>query len=197
MATERRWQQVLLVALVAVLVVIVYRIWPTAAPSATPAPASNNQVTTSGQRAQAQHQAPGAETPDVHLEALNGERPKPAAADRNLFRYKSKAPAPPPPGPRGPTGPQPPPPPVTPSNPSPVGPPPPPPITLKFIGTIERPGQGGMKIAMLSDGRGSPFYGKEGEIVEGRYRILKIGVESIEIAYADGRGRQTIRLTGQ
>ncbi len=53
------------------------------------------------------------------------------------------------------------------------------------------------KVAVLTDGRGAPFYGKEGDVVEGRYRILKIGVESIDIAYADGRGRQTIRLTGQ
>jgi hypothetical protein len=29
------------------------------------------------------------------------------------------------------------------------------------------------------------------------YQILKIGAESIELAYADGRGRQTIRMTGQ
>jgi hypothetical protein len=50
---------------------------------------------------------------------------------------------------------------------------------------------------VLSDGRGSPIYGKEGETVLGQYRVLKIGVESIDIAYADGRGRQTIRLTGQ
>jgi len=69
-----------------------------------------------------------------------------------------------------------------------------PPITLKFIGVIE---QQASKLAVLSDGRGAPFYGKEGEIVDGRYRILKIGVESIDIAYADGRGRQTIRLSGQ
>ena len=61
---------------------------------------------------------------------------------------------------------------------------------------IESP-EKAQKIAVLTDGRGAPFYGKEGEVVEGRYRILKIGVESIEIAYADGRGRQTIRLTGQ
>ena len=54
----------------------------------------------------------------------------------------------------------------------------------------------GEKIAILSDGRNAPFYGKEGAIIEGRYRILKIGVESVELAYADGRGRQTIRLTG-
>ena len=41
------------------------------------------------------------------------------------------------------------------------------------------------------------MHGKEGDIIDGRYRILKIGTESIEIAYLDGRGRQTIRLTGQ
>jgi len=50
---------------------------------------------------------------------------------------------------------------------------------------------------VLSDGRGGiPMYGKEGDIIDGRYRILKIGVESIEMAYLDGRGRQTIRLSG-
>jgi hypothetical protein len=79
-----------------------------------------------------------------------------------------------------------------------VGPPPPPPlapITLKFIGIVETASHG-ERIAILSDGRNAPFYGKEGAIIEGRYRILKIGVESVEIAYADGRGRQTIRLTG-
>ena len=41
------------------------------------------------------------------------------------------------------------------------------------------------------------MHGKEGDIIDGRYRILKIGTESIEMAYPDGRGRQTIRLTGQ
>ena|SRR5438128_303016 len=193
MATERRWQQALLGALVVVLLVIVYRIWPAAAPSATRAPASNNQAAATGQRAQ-QHQAPTADTFDVHLQALGDERPKPGATDRNLFRFKPKAPPPPPPGPRPtqPTGP-----PVAPPVTGPPPPPPVPPIALKFLGTIEKPGKDGLKIAMLSDGRGAPFYGKEGEVVEGRYRILKIGVESIEIAYADGRGRQTIRLTGQ
>jgi hypothetical protein len=193
MATERRWQKALLGALASVLLVIVYRIWPAAAPSATHASASNNQAATTGQRAQ-QHQTPSADTPDVHLDALDDERPKPGARDRNLFRFKPKAPPPPPPG-SGPTTQ--PPPPVAPVVTGPPPPPPVPPIALKFLGTIERPGQGGVKIAMLSDGRGAPFFGKEGEVVEGRYRILKIGVESIEIAYADGRGRQTIRLTGQ
>ena len=36
--------------------------------------------------------------------------------------------------------------------------------------------------------RDGVFYGREGEIIEGQYRILKIGVESLDIAYLDGRG---------
>jgi hypothetical protein len=54
----------------------------------------------------------------------------------------------------------------------------------------------GKRIAILSDAR-STYYGREGEVLEGRYRIVKIGVESIELTYLDGRGRQTIRQTGQ
>ena len=48
---------------------------------------------------------------------------------------------------------------------------------------------------MLSDGR-NVFYGREGDTIEGRYRILRIGVESIELARLDGTGRQVIRLSG-
>ena len=84
------------------------------------------------------------------------------------------------------------PPPVAPSGPPP--PPPVPPIALKFIGVLEAAAP--QTIAMLSDGRGAPIYGKKGISVEGRYRILRIGAESIEMAYLDGRGRQTIRLSG-
>jgi hypothetical protein len=54
----------------------------------------------------------------------------------------------------------------------------------------------GKRIAILSDARGT-YHGREGEVVEGRYQIVRIGVESIELAYLDGRGRQTIRQTGQ
>jgi hypothetical protein len=79
--------------------------------------------------------------------------------------------------------------------PTPLPPPGPPPIALKFIGLVEAPTQGG-KLAVLSDGR-SVFHGFEGAIIDGRYRIVRIGVESIEMTYVDGGGRQTIRLTGQ
>ena len=53
------------------------------------------------------------------------------------------------------------------------------------------------KLAILSDSRGGVFYGKEGDTIEGRYRVLRISPESADLAYIDGRGRQTIRLSGQ
>jgi hypothetical protein len=186
-------------ALVVVLLVVIYRLWtatspePVAAsnrnagaPAATTAARAGRGAGTTGARG-----AQGAEAPDVHLEALDAERVRPGAGQRNLFRFKPKAPPPPPPTLPQQAQPAPP---VNPA-PAPPGPPPVPPITLKFIGIIESPTHG-RKIAVLSDGRNPPFQGEEGAIIEGRFRILKIGVESIELAYIDGRGRQTIRLTG-
>lgn len=180
MATERR-RQLLLGAIAVVLALVLYRAW--SASSAGPASSSKTQGTPAKA---AQNGAAVPSTPDVHLEALANERPKPEPSERNLFRFKTK----PPPAPRV-TQPV-----VTSGAPAvPSGPPPLPPITLKFIGIVEAT-EHAQKIAILSDGRNVPFYGREGDIIEGRYRILKIGVESIDIAYVDGRGRQTIRLTG-
>jgi len=181
-----------LAALAVILAVVIVQLWP--GTSTPPAPTSNRTESPraenprTGKSGQGSSTAPGPLV--VHLDALQSERPKPESVERNLFRFKQKAPPPPPPVVKRPEAP---PPPVVPA-----GPPPPPPlapITLKFIGIVEAPSHG-EKIAILSDGRNAPFYGKEGAIIEGRYRILKIGVESVELAYADGRGRQTIRLTG-
>jgi hypothetical protein len=116
---------------------------------------------------------------------------------RNPFRFGSRTAAPrtgEDEGPEGPDDGS-----VAPSLPAtqagPVGPAPPPPIPLRFIGIVELREQH-RTLAVLSDGRGTPFYGKEGDIIEGRYRIVRIGLESIELAYVDGRGQQTIRLSG-
>jgi len=194
MATERS-RQLLLGGLAVVLLVVIVRIVmpdspASPSPSTTPSASSNSSSAAGTTSRRAQAPATEAAPPGVHLDALNAERPKPEPPERNLFRFKPKAPPPLPPAPPRP---------VQPSAPVvPAGPPPPPPlapITLKFIGIVEATTQG-EKIAILSDGRNAPFYGKEGAIIEGRYRILKIGVESVELAYADGRGRQTIRLTG-
>jgi hypothetical protein len=189
MRTDRR-RQLLLVAVVLVLAGVIYQVWPSInpAPSTSAAPSSN--ISRSAPTRTAQATAPLAEaTPDVHLAALDSERTKPEAGERNLFRFKTKAaPPPPPPPPPRQTAPIAPPAPVVQT-----GPPPPPPIPLKFIGLVEVSARA-QKIAILSDGLNVPFYGREGDIIEGRYRILKIGVESVELAYVDGRGRQTIRL---
>jgi hypothetical protein len=84
---------------------------------------------------------------------------------------------------------------VEPSRPlPPPGPPPAPPIPLKFIGILTR--ANGVQYAVLSDGK-VPMHGREGDIIDGRYRIVKIGTESIELTHLDGRGRQVVRLTGQ
>ncbi len=125
----------------------------------------------------------------VHLEALNSERAMPAPAERNPFTFQARAPAEPEERPGGNASAA-----AGSMPPVPSAPPPPPPIALKFIGLVER--ADGTKVAVLS-GPGYPLYGREGDIVDGRYRVLKIGVESVEVAYVDGRGRQTIRLTGQ
>ena len=125
---------------------------------------------------------------EVDLKVLEAKRPEPEDGGRNPFRFKPKPPPPPPPQPPKPK---------EPVNTGPVEPPPPPRIPLKFIGVADAGREGGVgRLAVLSDGRGV-YYGREGETIEGRYQILKIGVESIELAYIDGRGRQTIRLTGQ
>jgi hypothetical protein len=138
-------------------------------------------------------QQPGAkrDLAEVDLDALKAERSEPAGSDRNPFTFKPKPPPPPPPessamGNKS----------AAPMETGPVEPPPPPPIPLKFIGLVNHADPNIGRVAVLSDSRGV-YYGREGEIIEGRYRILKIGVESIDLAYLDGRGRQTIRQTGQ
>jgi len=185
MAPEQR-RQVLLAVLAIVLAGVAIRLWQGTSPTTAEGQAASNVRNP----AHGKQASPGLAAPVVRLDTLESPKPEPGSTDRNPFRFKPKAAPPPPPPPVAP--------------PRPVAPPPPsstasgvPPITLKFIGMWELSEQK-RKIAMLTDGKGGvPIYGEEGDIVEGRYKILRIGVESIEMAYLDGRGRQTIRLSGQ
>jgi len=125
--------------------------------------------------------------PAVALASLGRVQPEPADTDRDPFRFES---APARPGPAGPPPPQP----ATPAEPqAPPGPPPPPPILLKFIG-VAKQGEGRL-YAVLRDERGV-YYGAEGDVVEGRYRILRVSADTIEVSYVDGRGRTRIPLSG-
>lgn len=157
---------------------------------------STPAVAPAGTAAQARAPRPGAAPAaqeilkPLKLEALTAARSEPSGTVRNPFRFQPKVVAPPPrpvtaaPGETSK--------PVV--SPPPSGPPPPPPIQLKFIALVER--ADGVKWAVLSDGKVT-MYGKDGDNIDGRYHIVKIGAESIELTYLDGRGRQVIRLTGQ
>ena len=131
---------------------------------------------------------------DLRLERLHEAREELPESTRDPFRFRPKPPPPAPPRTAA-TAPPPRPPEFTPPPPPvPTGPPPPPPIAIKFFGWAML---GGQRVANFSDARGNIFSGKEGDIIEGRYRILRIGPDTVDVAYLDGRGRQTIRLTGQ
>lgn len=177
LGSPRQW--LLLAVLGAVLAgVLWYRGGAGSPPANARRAASNRQVQNAGPT----------EALDVRLEALNATRAEPVDIERNPFRFEARrsreAEAP-----RSRVAPpQEPPPPAPPS-----GPPPPPPIPLKFIGIIESAGAG--RMAALSDGR-HVFHGREGDIIEGRYRIVRIGVESIVLENLDGGSQQTIRLSG-
>lgn len=177
MHPERR-RQVVLAVLAVVLAVAIYRAWPETA--VAPAGSSNPR-----DAARADPRAAIA-PPDVKLEALATARPKPDGPNRNLFRF-GRPPAPPAADPVTAAPPRPP-------MPTVAAPPTVPPIPLKFVGTMK---VGGRLMAVLSDGSGrDPVYGFEGDTVLGQYRLVRVGADSIEMAYLDGRGRQTIRFSG-
>ena len=74
----------------------------------------------------------------------------------------------------------------------PTPPPPPPPITLKFFGFANEPGE--PKRVFLSHGE-DVFIAGEGEIVDRRYRVLRIGPNSVEMEDVLYNNRQSIPLT--
>jgi len=186
MAVDRR--QMLMGGATGVVLILALRgLWGSA-PITAPAPVAG--VTAPGRGNVAAGGDALAPLAPVKLKALEASREGPGEAARNPFRFQPK-PTPPPPRPavtqpvsEAPLAPA-----------LPPGPPPAAPIPLKFVGIVER--ANGVKWAVLTDGKSGPMYGKEGDIIDGRYVIVKIGTESIEMTQADGRGRQVIRLTGQ
>jgi hypothetical protein len=180
MAPDRR-RQIVLGGLVLVLVGALYRALDQSTQSPRTAAARS-----AGRGGQTTEAVKTLEAPHVRLEVLAADRVTPTSSERNLFEFGARLPAP---------GPQsadrevrlPPPPQVTGGGAAAL-----PPIALRFIGVVEAT-EKSETYAVLRDDRGV-YHGREGDIVEGRYRILRIGAESIELAYVDGRGRQTIRL---
>jgi hypothetical protein len=171
----------LLGVLLIAAVYAVSRVW-TDAPTSLSVPASNSQMPA----------APIAGGPAMLPQPLMLEKLEPAPAapgtTRDPFRFGAReAPAAarppafvPPPGA---------------STPPPVPPTPGvPPIPLKFIGRVVLPEQS--VVAVLADDRGSVLQGMEGQVVDGRYRIVRIGQEALVIEHVDGTGRTTLPLRG-
>ncbi len=70
--------------------------------------------------------------------------------------------------------------------------PPPPPITLKFFGFANKPGE--PKRIFLSQGE-DVFIAGEGEIVDRRYRVLRISPNAVEMEDMINSNRQSIPLS--
>ncbi|MEX2272953.1 MAG: hypothetical protein WD690_15880 [Vicinamibacterales bacterium] len=129
--------------------------------------------------------------PPLGLDAMGAERAAPANK-RDLFRFGQAAPDPATAGdgtPRAPGR----------AAPPPVQPNPEPalpqlePIPLRYVVFAETPGAG--RVAGLSDGR-FIYNAREGDVIEGKWRVVKIGPDAVIIERVDGTGRQTLRLVG-
>ena len=164
------------VAAAAVLVALLVIARPVLNPTANPAQQSSNPSVA------ATTQAPAVPVVNLDLDRLRAAGGELRESERDPFRFRPKPPPPPPPAQvQAPV--------VQP--PLPTGPPPPPPIPLKFFGVMTVNGQ---RVAAFSDERGNTFSAKEGDVIEGRYRLLRISPNSVDVAYLDGRGQKAIGL---
>lgn len=183
---ERRrqlvWLSLLLVLLAGVL-------WYWAGPTVTPASTSNQAG-----RAVAAEPGPLPVPDALKLDSLRASSDL-TEVGRNpfVFGQREVASAPgsaflttpqtgPPPGPA-----------VPPPPPVPQGPPP---IPLRLTGlTIVQ--AGGRTLVTLKDPATNTLYQAfEGDIVDGRYRVVKVGVQSVVVSYLDGSGIRTLALGG-
>lgn len=182
---------------VAAVVLAALTWWQLRNPPAAPAPAVDSDAAVAQQlRSDADAARAASRVPKVELALLAEAAAEPIDTGRDPFRFGSRrrvADAGPSgndapgfgrpavrPAPGGSAGPS--------------APPALPPIPMKFIGLVQKEGETA-KIAVLSDGRGV-YHGRAGDVIEGRYRILRVGDDTVELAYLDGRGRQVIRLSG-
>jgi hypothetical protein len=135
--------------------------------------------------------------PRVDLARLDQPRATAAGGRRNLFEF-GPAPAPaatpppvviPTPKPPLPGGPG-----MADGSGQPPGPPPLPPLNVKYIGSVEN--ASGVRVAVLVTDRQEVLTGQLGQVVANRYRIAKIGLESVDLEdVATGQSRR-IALRG-
>ena len=125
--------------------------------------------------------------PVIGFDRVAKSQPEPGLGTRDLFDF-GVPPAPPVP--------------VTVATPPPVYSPPPvtaptpvplPPLNIKYIGAVERRG---VKVAMLMTDRNEVLTGQVGDVVGNRVRIVKIGLESVDIQEVGSDQVRRIALKG-
>jgi hypothetical protein len=150
--------------------------------TAPPATASNSPTTAT---AAGKAAGPVGLPEPLKLAALGASGDPEGEAQRNPFRFGQPPPPPapkyvPPPAAIGPP-------------PLPPGPPPAPDIPLQLVLLETLPGN--VRTAMVRDTASSAlFSGQEGQVLDGRYRLVKIGLESVVVSYLDGSGQKTLPL---
>jgi len=127
--------------------------------------------------------------PRIDLARLGQERPETTAGRRNIFDF-GVPPTPPPTPPPPPTAP-----PVAEMM-VPTPPPAPrlPALNLKYIGSVEN--AKGVRVAVLLTDRNEVLTGQPGEVVANRYKIAKIGFESVDLEEVGSGQVRRIPLRG-
>jgi len=177
---ERRRQMISLGVLGALLAGLVW--YQFLRPTAVPVSASKLPV-----------RQPAAVDPVVLPEALKlaalEETPDGSDAGRNPFSFGIRPAPPAPPMPVLPPAP----------TPLPVAPPVPqgpPPIAIRLTGMLVDPRTGRTMVTLRDPATGTLFQAFEGDVVDGRYRVLQIGLESVTVSYVDGSGVRKLSLGG-
>lgn len=125
--------------------------------------------------------------PVIDFARIANPPPAPGLGTRDLFDFA--APPPPPiPSPLPRSAEQDDPSPITVPTPTPL-----PPLNIKYIGAVERRG---VKVAMLMTERSEVLTGQVGEVVGNRFRIVKIGLESVDIQEVGSDQVRRIPLKG-
>ena len=167
----------------AALLLVAYLLLPADAPGPTAAVRAGERGRKAG--------PPPSPLPVIDFARIANPAPAPGLGTRDLFDFAAPPPPPmPSPVPETPEeiAAREAPPPVTVPTPTPL-----PPLNVKYIGAVERRG---VKVAMLMTDRGEILTGQVGEMVGNRFRIVKIGIESVDVQQVGSEQVQRIPLKG-
>ncbi len=168
-------------ALVAVAVLAAAWAWVrAAAPGSEAVPATRTDDARAG--------PPEGTLPRIDLGRLDRRPPEAGLGTRDLFAFATPRPPPPPPPPPSTEAP---------AEAAPVTaptPPPLPPLDIKYIGTLET--KRGLKVAMFLVGGKETLTGQAGEVVANRFKVVRIGLESVDVQDLGSEQVRRIPLKG-